>query len=126
MPESANTHASSLDGQSKLEMAERLNTELERLDTPRKAMSRNIGASENTLGHYTRGNVPDQWLYLQKLHGNGVDIRFVLLGSDPEFTGLTGDESALLSGYRQLTPSLQEAITNLILANVGALATAAR
>ena len=43
-----------------------------------KTTSREIGAHENTLGNYIRGKVPDQWVYLAKLHEKGIDIRYVI------------------------------------------------
>lgn len=43
----------------------------------------------------------------------GIDIRYVLLGIDPDFSGLTSEESLLLKAYRQLSPEAQEALLRL-------------
>lgn len=95
------------------EIALRFKTELEKKNLRAKTLSREIGASENTLGAYVRGNVPDQWVYLNRLQKQGVDIRYVLLGIDPDFSGLTSEESVLLKAYRQLSPEGQEALLGL-------------
>ena len=57
--------------------------------------------------------MPDQWVYLAKLHEQGIDIRYVLLGIDPDFSGLTSEESLLLKAYRQLSPEAQSALLGL-------------
>ncbi|KAF1018421.1 MAG: hypothetical protein GAK29_04249 [Acinetobacter bereziniae] len=89
------------------EIAQRFKMELEKKNLRAKTLSREIGASENTLGAYVRGNVPDQWVYLNRLQKQGIDIRYVLLGIDPDFSGLTSEESMLLKAYRQLSPEAQ-------------------
>lgn len=78
-----------------------------------KKMSRDIGAHENTLGNYYRGKIPDQWAYLHQLHQKGVNVRYVLLGIDPEYEGLTSEESLLLKAYRQISPEGQAALLGL-------------
>lgn len=99
----------------KLDIATRLNSELTRLGISKKGMSRKMKASENTLGNYTRGQVPDQWLYLQALHSEGVDIRYVLLKQNEEVgQEPTSEESVLLKAYRQLSERSQLAIMNLV------------
>ena len=103
----------SIDPEVSEKIAHRFKTELDNKNLKAKTLSREIGASENTLGAYVRGNVPDQWVYLAKLQQHGVDIRYVLLGIDPEYAGLTREESALLKAYRQLSPEGQEALLNL-------------
>ncbi|MBJ9373733.1 hypothetical protein [Acinetobacter sp. TGL-Y2] len=95
------------------EIAQRFKMELEKKNLRAKTLSREIGASENTLGAYVRGNVPDQWVYLNRLQKHGIDIRYVLLGIDPDFSGLTSEESMLLKAYRQLSPEGQEALLGL-------------
>lgn len=96
-----------------IEIGKRFKEELENKKLKAKTLSREIGASDNTLGVYVRGNIPDQWAYLHNLHQKGVDIRYVLLGIDPDFAGLTSEESMLLKAYRQLSPEAQEALLNL-------------
>ncbi|MDQ8995164.1 hypothetical protein RFH54_04275 [Acinetobacter soli] len=95
------------------EIALRFKAELDKKHLRAKTLSREIGASENTLGAYVRGNVPDQWVYLNRLQKQGIDIRYVLLGIDPDFSGLTSEESVLLKAYRQLSPEGQEALLGL-------------
>lgn len=95
------------------EITQRFNEELERKKLKAKPLSRSIDAHENTLGNYVRNKVPDQWVYLAKLQQQGVDIRYVLLGIDPDYSGLSNEESALLKAYRQLSPEGQEALLNL-------------
>ncbi|PPZ93777.1 hypothetical protein C5B41_13740 [Acinetobacter ursingii] len=92
------------------EIGKRFKEELEKKNLKAKTLSREIGASENTLGVYVRGNVPDQWSYLHNLHMQGVDIRYVILGIDPDYAGLTSEESLLLKAYRQLSPEAQTAL----------------
>lgn len=77
-------------------ISDRFKSELEKNNLRAKSLSREIGAHENTLGNYVRNKVPDQWVYLAKLHEQGIDIRYVLLGIDPDFAGLTSEESVLL------------------------------
>lgn len=93
-----------------IEISERFNDELKRNGLKAKSLSRDIDAHENTLGNYVRNKVPDQWVYLAKLHEQGIDIRYVLLGIDPDFSGLTSEESVLLKAYRQLSPEAQTAL----------------
>ena len=95
------------------EISVRFKEELERNGLKAKSLSRDIGAHENTLGNYVRNKVPDQWVYLSKLHEQGIDIRYVLLGIDPDFSGLTSEESVLLKAYRQLSPEGQAALLGL-------------
>jgi hypothetical protein len=95
------------------EITQRFNEELERKKLKAKPLSRSIDAHENTLGNYVRNKVPDQWVYLAKLQQQGIDIRYVLLGIDPDYTGLTSEESILLKAYRQLSPEAQEALLGL-------------
>jgi len=95
------------------EISVRFKEELERNGLKAKSLSRDIGAHENTLGNYVRNKVPDQWVYLSKLHEQGIDIRYVLLGIDPDFSGLTSEESLLLKAYRQIKPESQEALLAL-------------
>lgn len=95
------------------EITQRFIDELERKKLKAKTLSRNIGAHENTLGNYVRNKVPDQWVYLNELQKQGVDIRYVLLGIDPDFSGLTSEESVLLKAYRQLSPEGQAALLGL-------------
>lgn len=94
-------------------ISDRFKSELERNNLRAKSLSRDIGAHENTLGNYVRNKVPDQWVYLAKLHEQGIDIRYVLLGIDPEFSGLTSEESMLLKAYRQISPEAQNALLGL-------------
>ena len=94
-------------------ISDRFKSELERNNLRAKSLSRDIGAHENTLGNYVRNKVPDQWVYLAKLHEQGIDIRYVLLGIDPEYEGLTSEESLLLKAYRQLSAEGQEALLGL-------------
>ena len=94
-------------------IALRFKEELEKKNLKAKPLSKEISASENTLGAYVRGNVPDQWVYLHNLHKSGVDIRYVLLGIDPDYAGLTSEESLLLKAYRQISPEAQEALLGL-------------
>lgn len=94
-------------------ISERFKTELDKNNFRAKSLSRDIGAHENTLGNYVRNKVPDQWVYLAKLHEQGIDIRYVLLGIDPDFSGLTSEESLLLKAYRQISPEAQEALLGL-------------
>lgn len=96
-----------------LEISGRFKEELERNGLKAKSLSRDIGAHENTLGNYVRNKVPDQWVYLSNLHEQGIDIRYVLLGIDPDFSGLTSEESLLLKAYRQIKPESQEALLGL-------------
>lgn len=96
-----------------IEIGKRFNEELDKRNLKAKPLSSEIGASPNTLGAYVRGNVPDQWAYLHNLHLQGVDIRYVLLGIDPEYTGLTSEESTLLKAYRQLSAESQKALLGL-------------
>ncbi|MGR8034813.1 hypothetical protein [Acinetobacter baumannii] len=96
-----------------MEITQRFAEELERKKLKAKPLSRSIDAHENTLGNYVRNKVPDQWVYLAKLQQQGIDIRYVLLGIDPDFSGLTSEESLLLKAYRQLSPEAQEALLNL-------------
>lgn len=96
-----------------IEIGKRFKEELENKNLKAKTLSREIGASDNTLGVYVRGKIPDQWSYLHNLHHQGVDIRYVLLGIDPDFAGLTSEESMLLKAYRQLSPEAQEALLHL-------------
>ena len=96
-----------------LEISGRFKEELERNGLKAKSLSREIDAHENTLGNYVRNKVPDQWVYLAKLHEQGIDIRYVLLGIDPDFSGLTSEESVLLKAYRQLSPEAQSALLGL-------------
>ena len=96
-----------------IEISGRFKQELERNGLKAKSLSREIDAHENTLGNYVRNKVPDQWVYLAKLHEKGIDIRFVLLGIDPDFSGLTSEESLLLKAYRQIKPESQEALLYL-------------
>ena len=49
----------------------------------------------------------------KKLQKQGIDIRYVLLGIDPDFSGLTSEESLLLKAYRQLSPDAQAALLGL-------------
>lgn len=91
----------------------RFRDELERHGLKAKSLSREIDAHENTLGNYVRNKVPDQWVYLAKLHEQGIDIRYVLLGIDPDFSGLTSEESILLKAYRQLDSEAQHALLGL-------------
>ena len=93
-----------------IEIGKRFNEELEKRNLKAKPLSREIGASENTLGVYVRGKIPDQWTYLHNLHKQGVDIRYVILGIDPDYAGLTSEESLLLKAYRQLSPEAQTAL----------------
>ena len=95
------------------EIHERFKTEVDKLPDSVKKLSREIGAHENTLGNYYRGKIPDQWAYLAQLHEKGLNIRYVLLGIDPEYEGLTSEESLLLKAYRQLSPEGQEALLGL-------------
>lgn len=94
-------------------ISERFKSELDKNNFRAKSLSREIGAHENTLGNYVRNKVPDQWVYLAKLHEQGIDIRYVLLGIDPDFSGLTSEESLLLKAYRQISPEAQEALLGL-------------
>lgn len=94
-------------------ISQRFNAELARTGFKAKSLSRQIGAHENTLGNYVRGRVPDQWVYLARLHEQGIDIRYVLLGIDPDFAGLTSEESLLLKAYRQISPEGQESLLRL-------------
>lgn len=94
-------------------ISDRFKSELEKNNLRAKSLSRDIGAHENTLGNYVRNKVPDQWVYLSKLHEKGIDIRYVLLGIDPDYAGLTSEESLLLKAYRQLSPEAQEALLGL-------------
>ncbi len=94
-------------------ISDRFKSELEKNNLRAKSLSREIGAHENTLGNYVRNKVPDQWVYLAKLHEQGIDIRYVLLGIDPDFAGLTSEESVLLKAYRQLSPEAQSALLGL-------------
>lgn len=94
-------------------ISERFKSELDKNNFRAKSLSRDIGAHENTLGNYVRNKVPDQWVYLAKLHEQGIDIRYVLLGIDPDFSGLTSEESLLLKAYRQISPEAQEALLSL-------------
>ena len=94
-------------------ISDRFKSELERNNLRAKSLSRDIGAHENTLGNYVRNKVPDQWVYLAKLHEQGIDIRYVLLGIDPDFAGLTSEESVLLKAYRQLSAEAQAALLGL-------------
>ncbi|ONN53237.1 hypothetical protein PYR73_03090 [Acinetobacter soli] len=103
----------SIDPEVSGEIAHRFKVELDKKHLRAKTLSREIGASENTLGAYVRGNVPDQWVYLNRLQKQGVDIRYVLLGIDPDFSGLTSEESVLLKAYRQLSPEGQAALLGL-------------
>lgn len=95
------------------EITQRFSEELERKNLKAKPLSRSIDAHENTLGNYVRNKVPDQWVYLAKLQQQGIDIRYVLLGIDPDYSGLTSEESVLLKAYRQLSPEAQEALLGL-------------
>lgn len=96
------------------DIAQRFKIELEQKKLRAKTLSREIGASENTLGAYVRTqHVPDQWVYLAKLQQQGIDIRYVLLGIDPDYSGLTSEESLLLKAYRQLSAEGQEALLSL-------------
>ena len=95
------------------EIHQRFKEEMDKLPDSVKKVSRDIGAHENTLGNYYRGNIPDQWNYLVQLHQKGVDIRYVLLGIDPDYSGLTSEESLLLKAYRQLSLTGQEALLGL-------------
>jgi len=52
-------------------------------------------------------------VYLANLHQQGIDIRYVLLGIDPDYSGLTSEESLLLKAYRQLSPDAQVALLGL-------------
>lgn len=52
-------------------------------------------------------------MYLANLHQQGIDIRYVLLGIDPDYSGLTSEESLLLKAYRQLSPDAQVALLGL-------------
>ena len=95
-------------------ISERFKSEMENKKFAAKTISRQIGAHENTLGNYIRsGKVPDQWVYLAKLHEQGIDIRYVILGIDPEYAGLTSEESLLLKAYRQLSSEAQQALLGL-------------
>ena len=94
-------------------IAERFKNEMSKNKFAAKTTSREIGAHENTLGNYIRGKVPDQWVYLAKLHEKGIDIRYVILGIDPDYAGLTSEESLLLKAYRQLSPEAQESLLGL-------------
>ena len=47
---------------------------------------------------------------MAKLHEKGIDIRYVILGIDPDYAGLTSEESLLLKAYRQLSPEAQTAL----------------
>ncbi|RLL33758.1 hypothetical protein D9K79_08070 [Acinetobacter cumulans] len=94
-------------------ISDRFKSELDKKNLKAKSLSREIGAHENTLGNYVRNKVPDQWVYLAKLHEQGIDIRYVLLGIDPDFSGLTSEESLLLKAYRQLSPESQSALLGL-------------
>ncbi|EOR05013.1 hypothetical protein I0P11_07520 [Acinetobacter baumannii] len=96
-----------------MEITQRFSEELERKNLKAKPLSRSIDAHENTLGNYVRNKVPDQWVYLAKLQQQGIDIRYVLLGIDPDYSGLTSEESVLLKAYRQLSPEAQEALLGL-------------
>jgi len=96
-----------------IEIGKRFKEELENKSLKAKTLSREIGASDNTLGVYVRGSIPDQWSYLHNLHHKGVDIRYVLLGIDPDYAGLTSEESLLLKAYRQLGPEAQSALLGL-------------
>lgn len=96
-----------------IEIGKRFKEELENKSLKAKTLSREIGASDNTLGVYVRGSVPDQWSYLHNLHHKGVDIRYVILGIDPDYAGLTSEESVLLKAYRQLSPEAQDALLGL-------------
>ncbi len=96
-----------------VEIGKRFKEELDKKGLKAKTLSREIGASENTLGVYVRGKIPDQWAYLHNLHQQGVDIRYVILGIDPDYAGLTSEESVLLKAYRQLSPEGQEALLGL-------------
>lgn len=96
-----------------IEIGQRFKEELEKKNLKAKTLSREIGASENTLGVYVRGKVPDQWTYLHNLHQQGVDIRYVILGIDPDYAGLTSEESLLLKAYRQLSAEAQQALLGL-------------
>ena len=53
-------------------ISERFKTELDKNNFRAKSLSRDIGAHENTLGNYVRNKVPDQWVYLAKLHEQGI------------------------------------------------------
>ena len=95
-------------------IAKRFKNEMEKNNFRAKTISREIGAHENTLGNYIRSEkVPDQWVYLANLHQQGIDIRYVLLGIDPDYSGLTSEESLLLKAYRQLSPDAQVALLGL-------------
>lgn len=96
-----------------IEIGKRFNEELDKRNLKAKTLSREIGASPNTLGVYVRGNIPDQWAYLHNLHKHGVDIRYVILGVDPDYAGLTSEESLLLKAYRQLGSEAQSALLGL-------------
>ncbi|ENU88512.1 hypothetical protein F972_02076 [Acinetobacter sp. CIP 102529] len=97
-------------GEQSAVIAERFKNEMSKNKFAAKTTSREIGAHENTLGNYIRGKVPDQWVYLAKLHEKGIDIRYVILGIDPDYAGLTSEESLLLKAYRQLSPEAQTAL----------------
>lgn len=94
------------------QMSQRFERELQRNHLKSKPLSRKIGAHENTLGNYQRGNIPDQWLYLSRLHHEGIDIRYLLVGTEPAM-GLSSDESLLLKAYRGLSASGQAALIEL-------------
>lgn len=95
------------------EIHDRFVAEVGKMPDSVKKLSRDIGAHENTLGNYYRGKIPDQWAYLAQLHDKGMNIRYVLLGIDPEYEGLTSEESLLLKAYRQLSAEGQEALLGL-------------
>lgn len=95
------------------DMHERLCASVEKHHVSMRTLSCEMGAKENTLGKYCREKVPDQWVYLVGLHRQGLDIRYILLGIDPNYDGLTSDEMILLKAFRQLTPEGQEALLGL-------------
>lgn len=96
------------------DMTERFQREMRRCNIPAKRLSREIGAHENTIGNYLRDHVPYQWLYLNRMYQKGLDIHYILLGSDPDHQGLTAEESVLLKAYRQLPEHAQKSLLGLV------------
>jgi transcriptional regulator with XRE-family HTH domain len=71
------------------------------------------GVSRNSQSNYEKGLRAPDADYLLGLHAAGVDLTFVLSGSEASDT-LSPDETAIVQSYRRLGPAQRQAVAELL------------
>lgn len=102
-----------------MELGERLKEERQRLDLTQQALSDACGVSKRAQVKYESGEQTPGGAYLAAAAQLGVDVVFVLTGN--RAAAGNAEEALLLAAYRSAAP----AVKNVVLAALGANATAA-